>query len=301
MPAVLLTILKIIGIVLLSVVALILLVIAIVLFVPIRYRITGDKPQEGDPKAKAVVSFLLHIVHIKAYYEGEAGYVVRIFGIKFLPGKKKEAKRAEKTDKPAVEEPVSVEEASEEEFSVDWNGDTSFAEDNAASTDDDDKRTTTEGSEESPVDITDKLEELISKISSKYDKASEKYTKIRKNIRFWDRMFHDDRNREAVAVIKAQIIKLLKKIAPRSVKGFVHFGSEDPATTGKILMYLALIYPALPKKLTIDPGFEDTDIYGDLKIKGHFSLITPAVCFLKLYFNKDIKRMRRLYKRHSEG
>jgi hypothetical protein len=113
-------------------------------------------------------------------------------------------------------------------------------------------------------------------------------------------MRNDERNQEAVLYIKKKVLKLLKKLAPKSVKGFVHFGFEDPATTGKILMYLAMIYPVLPRKLIIDPGFDDTDIYGNIFIKGHFSLITPVMCFLGVYFNKDIRRMRRLLKKYKE-
>jgi hypothetical protein len=61
-----------------------------------------------------------------------------------------------------------------------------------------------------------------------------------------------------------------------------------------------MIYPVLPRKLIIDPGFDDTDIYGNIFIKGHFSLITPVMCFLGVYFNKDIRRMRRLLKKYKE-
>ena len=112
-------------------------------------------------------------------------------------------------------------------------------------------------------------------------------------------MYDDKRNKDAFALIKKEIIRLLKKIAPKKIKGFVHFGFDDPATTGSILMYLAMIYPVLPKKLKIDPSFEDTDIYGAIDVKGRLSLIVPAVSFLKVFFNKDCRRMYRLYKRHS--
>ena len=126
------------------------------------------------------------------------------------------------------------------------------------------------------LDIFDRIEgfigKFIEKISSKYDSISQKYESIRFKLRFFDKMRNDERNQEAVAYLKKKTLKLLKKLAPRSVKGFVHFGFEDPATTGKILMYLAMIYPILPRKLTIDPGFDDTDIYGNIYIKGHFSL-----------------------------
>lgn len=58
-----LTVLKITGIVLLSILLLLLLTVAIVLFVPVRYRITADlKAEEDHYDIKIKVSWLLHIV-----------------------------------------------------------------------------------------------------------------------------------------------------------------------------------------------------------------------------------------------
>lgn len=82
--AIILKILKIIGIVLLCVIGLVLLNIILVLFVPIRYKAqfvrTGE---EGDDpvNAKGYVSWLLHIVHVSLAYPAEAYATIRIFGI----------------------------------------------------------------------------------------------------------------------------------------------------------------------------------------------------------------------------
>ena len=288
--AVLLTILKIIGIVLLCIIGLILLIAAILLFVPIRYRICADKSDpEGDISAAAKVSFLLHIVSAAFIYSGGTDLSVRLFGIKIYPRKKKD-RCGRRKDKPEPVHDVKPDEPAgeavnheyipkDDDFTIDWN--------DAAD-------------EEEPVsDIAQKAEEILDKLSDKYESIRDRYEKIRKDIRFWDRMIHDCRNKNAVTIIKTQVLRLLKKIAPRRVKGFVHFGFDDPATTGQILMYLSMLYPILPRKLKIDPGFEDTLIYGNIDIKGRLSLITPAICFLKIYFNKDCRRMYRLYKRHQ--
>ena len=299
--AVLLLILKIIGIVLLSIIALILLIAAIVLFVPIRYRIRADKPLEGEFTSHAGVSFLLHILSGKFVYDKGIDYSIRVFGIKIYPRKKKnDILESSENDDNEAQNP------SANEYEVDWNEPEPLPQPESVSFDINEETGDTQGnvSTDSDDDLFDKaerfIENLLNKISSKYDSLHEKYESIRFKIRFFDKMRNDERNKEAVAYIKKKVLKLLKKIAPRRVKGFVHFGFEDPATTGKILMYLAMIYPILPKKLTIDPGFNDTDIYGNIYIKGHFSLITPAMCFLGVYFNKDIRRMRRLFKKYKE-
>lgn len=304
--AVILTILKITGIVLLCIIALILILAAIVLFVPIRYRIRADKPLEEDFTAFAGISFLLHILSGKIVYDKDIDYNIRLFGLKIYPRKKKDdisdgpvtdVNPGEKEEQIKPEEDIPTQDISETGYEIDWN------ESESVSEPENDDSQDIETSEEDD-DLFDKaeafIEGIIEKISSKYGSISEKYESIRFRIRFFDKMRNDDRNQEAVAYLKKKALKLLKKLAPRRVRGFVHFGFEDPATTGKILMYLALVYPILPRKLTIDPGFDDTDVYGNIYIKGHFSLITPALCFLGIYFNKDIRRMRRLFKKYKE-
>ena len=289
-----LLILRIIGIVLLSLISLVIVLLAIVLFVPVRYRISADRPLNDELTAKANVSFLLHIISATVGYERDIDYGIRIFGIKVYPKKKKEETvkedetiSASGTDAAAVTDDTAQKDESgakeEAQYTVDWN----------ESGDEEIKDGEDEG-------FWNSVESFIDKIVEKYGRFSDKIEKIRFKIRFYDRMRNDDGNKRAVGYIKERAIRLLKKIAPRTVKGFVHFGFDDPATTGKILMYLAMVYPILPRKLTIDPGFEDTDIYGNIRIKGLFSLITPALCFLGIYFNRDVRRMRRLFKKYKD-
>ena len=301
MIAILLSILKITGIVLLSIVALFLLVVILVLFVPIRYRIEGEKNDPADDiSAKATVSFLLHIIHACVFYDKEIGYCIRVFGIKIRPRKNtntvinEELSHIEEVETPDAghEDPEP-----EEDYSIDWND----IHDTGPYTQDPDEQTDHDGEEDEYESITERISGIIDKIIGKYENLKDKYDHIRREYRFWDRMIADERNREAAGLIKTTVTKLIRRILPNRIKGFVHFGFDDPATTGKILSYLAVFYPVLPRKLEIDPGFNDTDIYGNIDAKGHFALIFPAVYFLRLYFNKDIKRMRRIYARHKES
>ncbi|MDE5818119.1 MAG: DUF2953 domain-containing protein [Lachnospiraceae bacterium] len=95
---ILLLLLKIIGITLLSLLGLILLIILVVLFVPIRYslNVKADKSVE----ARACVSWLLHLLHATAVYDGTFGIVIRVFGISVkripAPEEKKPKKSKEK-------------------------------------------------------------------------------------------------------------------------------------------------------------------------------------------------------------
>lgn len=87
--SVILLILKIIGILLLALLGLLLFVILLVLFVPVRYRITGEV--EDEISVHLSVTWLLHLITWRgAYEQGEFDSGLRIFGIR-LKGKKKSA------------------------------------------------------------------------------------------------------------------------------------------------------------------------------------------------------------------
>ncbi len=114
-------ILKIIGIALLSLLGLLLLLIALVLFVPVRYRLSVDA--DKGVRARAQVSWLLHLLHATASYENGFGAVIRIFGIpmKRIPGAggagetesaAKKGRRASKKSKKEPEEQNGTAQAS---------------------------------------------------------------------------------------------------------------------------------------------------------------------------------------------
>ncbi len=305
MSAVILTILKIIGIVLLSILAFVLLLALLILYVPLRYRITAQKQHNEDEiTASAKITYLLHMISGSVSYQDELIKEVRVFGIRIWPRrekKKKDTMAELKTDSSDHIDDVhdtgtggSEDVLSSDEFTIDWNEEDKDPDDPTPDTCD-----TYPEDETDQADICDKIEALIQSLTDKYDLATDKIDRIRRDLRFWDRMIHDERNRSAVELIKSVSFKLLRKIAPRRIKGSVCFGFDDPATTGRILMYLAVVYPVMPRKFKVEPDFEKTVLYGNIDIKGRLALITVGIAFLKLYFNKDCKRMYRLYKKHK--
>ena len=83
---ILLTILKI----LLFLLLLVLLVTGLVLFVPVRYDFSGSYHGD-DIRADGEVSWLIHFISLRFWYrDGKTPYILRIAGIKILPGKIKE-------------------------------------------------------------------------------------------------------------------------------------------------------------------------------------------------------------------
>ena len=83
---ILLTILKI----LLFLLLLVLFVTGLVLFVPVRYDFSGSY-HGNDIRAECEASWLIHFISLRFWYrDGKTSYILRIAGIKILPGKIKE-------------------------------------------------------------------------------------------------------------------------------------------------------------------------------------------------------------------
>ena len=101
--AVLLTILKVIGIILLVILGLVLLIILLVLFSPISYRITANH-NDNDTRAKVRIGFLI-INGFGQFIKGEGlDYAVKLLFFKVYPREKKED-IAEKEDYMSVDLP----------------------------------------------------------------------------------------------------------------------------------------------------------------------------------------------------
>lgn len=83
---IILLILKIIGIVLVSLIGVFLALILLGLFVPLRYNIKGEKGNEQPIEADVRVNWLLHIVSFSLKYKEKVSYRLRIFGFTVLKG-----------------------------------------------------------------------------------------------------------------------------------------------------------------------------------------------------------------------
>lgn len=97
MVAVLLGILKVVGLILLGILGLILLVVLAVLLVPIRFSVAGSM-EEKKPRGQAAVSWLLRILSVCVSYEEELDVVIRIFGFR-IGGGDSGGEKAEKKGK----------------------------------------------------------------------------------------------------------------------------------------------------------------------------------------------------------
>lgn len=108
-------------------------------------------------------------------------------------------------------------------------------------------------------------ERVTDKIERKTAAAKKKLRRLQK---FWN-LSCTVKTRE---YLKKYIPRTLKHILPRKVKGYVHYGMDEPYKTGQVTGYLSLLPFVYQKGLSMQPDFEQKVLELDMKLKGRIRL-----------------------------
>ena len=92
-------ILKTVGIMLLIILCLFLIALALLLFVPVRYRVEGRLPEEGKPQAYIRFIWLLQLISFRVEYADGLKMTLRAAGIRVRPEQWKRRKKRRKPGK----------------------------------------------------------------------------------------------------------------------------------------------------------------------------------------------------------
>lgn len=282
------TILKVIGIILLVVLALILTALFCVLFVPVKYRTVGSF-ENTDIRAKAHVSWLFHLFALHIEYADETDGYIRLAFVK--------RKLFDDADSD-YENDEKAAEASDDDVM-----------DEAAKTETEDKVSENTGDEpkisaDENQHIKQQTKLTHQKTYKKRNKKShkkqfkEKSEKIKNCIYKLKREYSDERNKAAFLHLKKELFIILKRICPRRLKLTMVYSTGSPDTTGISLGILACFPVGYTNRWQITPDFESEKPYakGSFDIKGHVIVISILAATLRILFDKNC---RRLYNRIS--
>lgn len=360
MISILLLILKIIGIILLSVLGVALFLILLVLFVPVRYRFTIDLSEEENNKYKieGVVTYLLHILNLHLNLPSEDKFYVRITLFRIYPRKKKQddneiessyikdVKKVKNYEGKVTEQSietkeVTVDKAEEtKEVIVDKAEDNIIVSESASKLDDEDKYLNITQKDEaiyedknySESTSTDNLDvdESTSKSNKKdltdlffglfdfVEKIKEKITRVFDRIkltvsRLYDRIIDIKENTEyyidiinskdfkkAFGLCKKEIGRILKTILPRKVKGYIRYGSGEPDMTAKVFGLYVLLRRFLGRHFSFEPNLQEKELNGHIVISGHICMISILIVGIKLFFNRNIRRLIKMLKKENK-
>ncbi len=303
------TILKVIGIILLVVLALILTALLCVLFVPVKYRAVGSF-DNTDIRAKAHASWLFHLFALHIEYADETdGYIRLVFVKKGLfadsLGDNYEAFNDDVMDdaaKTETEDKISENTgdgpkipADESEHIIDEQ-----AEDECTARTHNEYRSVTDENQHIKQQTKPTHKKTYKKPHKKSHKKQfkDKSDKIKNCIYKLKREYSDERNKAAFSHLKKELFIILKRICPRRLKLTMVYSTGSPDTTGISLGILACFPVGYTNRWRITPDFESEKPYakGSFDIKGHVIVISILAATLRILFDKNC---RRLYNRIS--
>lgn len=299
MLGILLTILKIIGIILLVLIGLILLAVAVILLVPIRYHGEGAR-EEKILSGNVKLTWLLHMISASASLS-EDGTKIRVclFGKTIYPKTKKLPKKSKAKKMPKQEAPKKSEKSEKPKQQFD-----TVSKDVATIYEPQKPIPELPKKEKSArPDVKSKFEAIKQKllaVKEKFIDSKAGIQKIKNKIDYWKNLLTSDPVKEAMGFLWKKTKGLLHHILPRRMTGRIHFGFEDPSKTGKTLAYFSMLYPFTKENLVIEPEFETEELIleGDIAFRGRIRLGYLVYVALSVVLNKNIRRQ---YKRLRQG
>ncbi len=306
MIQVLLLILKIIGITLLSVLGIILLVLAVVLFVPVFYRVRIIHNPKAT-KVKAKVSFLFPLLLVTVEYCKKLIYKLRVFGFAVIDSEKpkkekipkeKKTKRIKKKDKKQNSlQPVENEDDEEDFFvPLESPSETPKVEEQQGSEPEGGPKEEPEPAE--MQSSKEKKQGLFEKIRSKIQKIRETIGNIVKKVRKLlhqkeevQRILAQPETKKAISFVWEKLKRILTHVLPRKIKGYVAFGADNPATTGQVLGVLSMLYTRTGMLLEIRPNFTEKQLECDVELKGRIQVFTLLVIAVKVFLNQELRKL----------
>ncbi|MCD7715119.1 MAG: DUF2953 domain-containing protein [Lachnospiraceae bacterium] len=345
---IILTVLKITGILLLALILLVIGLMAAVLFVPLRYRLVAVHTGE-DTHGEARITWLLHLVSVRLVLrlpaEKDSGppqnalqVSFRIFGISpqkataFFKNRKKQSaeKKKKKTartghvKKKKKTEPAKTGRVKEERKPDSAQGKKADSGERPASSlggkadsgerpafaqnerIKEDKNSAPAQKDRFFTGILNKIRSFgstIRKIPKRFQQLKNSVLRaVQKPVELAYRLadFRQKLERydaaETVKEVWKRFRQLLRHFRVRKGKGYLRFGTGDPAMTGELTGLLYMILPVSCREIKVEPQFTDTMLEMELTAAGHIRLIHLASSALWAFRNRKLRRLIRVFR-----
>lgn len=312
---IILSILKILGIILLVLLGIILMLLLLILFVPVRYWITVHRKtdEEVPVVVDLKVTWLLHILNVAFSYPAAAYLRVRVFCFTVFRSDKASKDKSEADPVSAEKEVISESKEKQAEEQTKEQTKEQVEEREEAETEKQPEEQKN-GQNEAEKDREDaayeerspKIFEFFKKLWSaikniKYTilRICDKIKHIVKNIRYYIKIIQSDTFKRAWKVCSGQVLLLLKAFAPKKLRGTLLIGTGDPASTAQVLAVYGMLYPLIGNHIDITPDFEQAIIEGDLLARGRITVFRLLKTAWIVFFNRDLRRLIKLFKREA--
>lgn len=305
--SVLLTILKILGIILLVIIGLILLLFLAALFLPVRYRINGEYEEDFHLEVKAGWLCRLIYFHFKLDGKDKKG-ILRVLGIPVLQippdenkkrnKKMKSRKKTRKSKKKSKnkkkwnrkQQPQESQQNNELQTKHEQpnNSENQTNSGHAENTQKDQK--TSGDNQNKRNSFFKRTKQFLTDLKKRLMQLPEKLKAAFSKIDDIKSLWMDENNKKSTGLVLTEIKYLLLHYGPTKIHAEVRYSTGDPATTGKVLGGLSMIPFLYQKGVHVTPDFVSEDLYvqGYLIGKGHIRMLHLIRTLLHFHKDKNI-------------
>lgn len=307
-------ILKFILIILGILLGLLLLAVLLVLFCPVRYKVSVVKT-EGDwnqIEGEGVVSWLFHGVSLKAEWKDQQMEMsFHLFGtpvdklLKKRQKKKTDSENVKNTSKKSGTKETRSEatNSKNEKRELEAKSSNDSSDQGANSTENKIQPEDTASEEVSEQKtffikrIYDRIRNIFKEIRTKLQNIRRTLKKVKNNLSWWKSFLEHPRVKAARTLVWKHAKFLLKHIFPTKIEGQVAFSFEDPALTGTALAVLGMTIPFHKNCVQINPRFGGENyLQGNIRAKGRIYGFVFLRAALIIYFDKNIKYVIKRWK-----
>ena len=319
-----LSILKIIGIILLVIIGVVIFLLLLVLFAPISYKadlvipetvLSDDNDKSGGFDVRSIrltagFSWLLFVIRGGISYPENGEFTLRVFGFKIFPGSKKKSERkaAKEKDKKDTDNKVNKDKGKKEKDSIENDAECGSIETCNADSDAETPLSLNPDTYDDSSDFSDDTYEedksfwaVVWKIARTVKSFLTAPLNVLKKIaytisRVCDRIglikstLENDIFKRAWEKVKKKLGKVLKMIFPDKYNIDILLGTDDPANTGEVLGVYGALYPLHHGRISLNPDFDRKVVGLNSHFKGHITVFTLIYSAAVLYFDKDVKR-----------
>ena len=298
-------ILKIIGWILLFLLAILLLLILTILFYPVKYRFSAKGENTLDTLvADGKVSWLFHLISGSASYEhGELQWKLRLAWKKFDSSEEEQNETSEKSvaPEPLEKEPLEDEKKSEikdnppeKDVKIEKASEKGTKIEKESKIEKEPGIEKESGTEKTKVREEQRSENVqteskLKKIKYTFQKLCGTIKKAGEKKEFLTAFLTYEKHQRAFEAVKKELCHLLHVLKPKKLQANVTFGFNDPSWTGYMLAFLGSIYGLIGEYVQIQPDFEERKLEGNASAEGKIRVIYFAVPAWKLFWNKDVK------------
>lgn len=291
-------------------------VAVLILFWPIRYRLKGAF-SDNKPVVCAKVSWLCGLIRICFDYPEEKEPKIKIL---FFTIRKKQGKKTSKKKRNLREEKQNT--VSKQGINIallepDGNSVAQKNEDNATkkesfvdpSTQDSSMSNIPKKNSEDSFEKSSKEEEgwfsewkaRIKKIQYTIRAVYDKMTHIREEYLFYRGLWEDTVIKGYITDALFLIWKVIKKLLPQKVKITAQIGTGACDSTGYLMGVYGIVMNLLPPKylILLEPDFEKRIVDGNIDMRGHISVFSVLAVAIRLFFDKRLRMIRSILKKHS--